>query len=83
MSEYKVIVKEVLKFRDGTSEERTVLERSTSDLQRIQDSQLEWEKEHNPHHYPKIVSATEPITLFDLLDDIQEEASVANREPWE
>lgn len=28
--EYKVIVKEVLKFRDGTSEERTIVERTTS-----------------------------------------------------
>ncbi len=31
--EYKVIVKEVLKFRDGTSEERTVVERSTQVVQ--------------------------------------------------
>lgn len=53
--EYKIIVKEVFKFRDGTSEERTIVERITSKQK----------------------------TLEEILDDINEEASFANREPWE
>jgi hypothetical protein len=55
MKEFKVIVKEVFKFRDGTSEERTIIERITS----------------------------EQKSLEEILDDINEEAGVAYREPWE
>ena len=73
MKEYKVIVKEVLKFRDGTSEERTVVERSTSELQLKQDEMLRWEKEHNPDLYPTILALTEPIALHDVLNDIDED----------
>jgi len=71
--EYKVIVKEVLKFRDGTSEERTLVERSTSELQVKQDEMLKWEEQHNPHLYPEILALTEPIALHDILNDIDEE----------
>ena len=35
--EYKVIVKKVLKFRDGTSEVRTLVERSTDEQNTLED----------------------------------------------
>lgn len=71
--DYKITVSQVFKFRDGSSEERTILERSVSEMQQQLDESLEWEKKNNPDLYPKLAAETEPITLADLMDDIMSE----------